>query len=90
MSKSEIILTHEQIEELANELLGTCQTFYEVCDDLYNCSAIDLHDDSLRAFDELVFQCADCGWWHESPCSIDEDDQVCDQCLSQRGDDEEC
>ena len=62
-------------EELAEELIGTC----EGCNPEERLSPCTMDD--LMAFDALAFECAECGWW----CGVEErNDQdgepVCDEC----------
>ena len=52
-------------EELAEELLGTCETIPEW--------ALESGDKFLNDFDNRIFQCICCGWWSDKS-EVQEDD----------------
>lgn len=68
-------------QDLADRLIGTCD----------NCDPCEeLGDDivAIEEFDQLCFECSECGWW----CSTDElnnedGDNRCDECFEGSGDD---
>lgn len=60
----------DTIREIADDLLGTCQTLAEVCE------KHDISDDNLTGEDLLLF-CETCGWWQ--PADID-DNGNCPDC----------
>jgi hypothetical protein len=84
---SEINLTREQIQRIAEDLRGTTQSLEKVISDELGEEIEDiciLSHASLVSIDELVFNCDICGWWcGTDEYSPDEDQtgQVCDECV---------
>lgn len=63
-------------EELADELIGTCNP-----NNIIPGEALGDDPEALAAFDELAFECESCGWW----CATEEqnDGGVCDDCADE-------
>jgi hypothetical protein len=70
------MVENNKIEELINDLEGTCQSFSDGCDDL-NIKENDLTSNQLDMIDERIFNCSTCGWWFESG-EQDEDNNCID------------
>lgn len=71
----------EKMDEFANALVGTCGMWGPSVDD-YGMLVEDL-DDILGEIEELVYECARCGWWCDGSDryeGIDCDGDVCGQC----------
>lgn len=49
----------DRVEEVAEELVGTCESLRDVVTDA-ECDDAEF----LQALEELVFCCEACGWWH--------------------------
>lgn len=66
------------IQALAERLLGTCE---HATDEI---EALSIEE--CRELDYLVFNCAGCGWWHDSGEQHDIDAEwYCHDCAKQRG-----
>ena len=69
------------LDEIVDELLGSCQSLDDVLDGHF-IEIDDLSMKDLGYIDDAIFNCDYCGWWCElSEISIDiEDGQVCMDC----------
>lgn len=75
-------LNDQQIEELAYDLAGTCQSLDMALENLFERPLESLEPDDLAELDSKVFLCRVCDWWSEiSDMSNDpEQDWVCEDC----------
>lgn len=66
----------ERAQQVAEELIGTCQSLSEVLEDDFD--ALTDNKDFTDELDQLVTLCEGCGWWAES----DEFDEgaMCAEC----------
>lgn len=69
-------LSDDQINTLADNLLGTCSSIDDHLPNGLTFDDLDVEDCEL--LDDKVVQCADCGWWCEMS-EINEDGQ-CGDC----------
>lgn len=70
-------------EELAEQLLGTCNN--ELGEPLYE--KYSLNADFTSTFDDLVFNCDCCGWWFEA--NEQDEEYRCEGCHDEAEDSEE-
>ena len=83
MSKQEITLTNEQIDELINYLQGSCISFDTALMELFNIKSFtDLDNKNLEEIDSHIFECDSCGWWYDlgEQSNEVEEDSVCTSC----------
>lgn len=81
--------TDEQINELAHDLLGTCESLEEALRRLYsneNDLYLELTVADCQALDAEIFCCGQCSWWEETSQESAESG-VCIDCHS--GDDDD-
>jgi hypothetical protein len=81
------VLTQNQINELYNDLVGTCSDIDIVLMELFEVDSItELSPATLEEIDQMMFNCGECGWW----CDINEStecpggDEVCEECACRK------
>lgn len=75
--KKKRALTDEQIQALAGDLLGTCDTLDEHLPDGVKFEALTFEDCSR--LDDEVMRCEACSWWVES--GYTNENGECDECV---------
>jgi hypothetical protein len=75
-----------RVQELADDLTGTCQTLADVCKK-HGFAEEDLSMAELGQLDEIVFCCECCGWWDEA--GEQDVNQNCEDCREDAGKDED-
>ena len=72
------MITHENIQQIANDLKGTAQSLDALLAEGYGTEFSEVPTELLYLLDQEVMQCVNCGWWEDSE-NIN-DDQVCEEC----------
>lgn len=74
-------MKHAQISFIIENLMGTCKTVEEVCNE-YGLEERDLAAEDFDEIDNSIFLCADCGWWYDlgEQGECDGDDTICEKC----------
>lgn len=83
---SQIILSEDQVKELAEYLLGTCNSIY----DGFAMIGVDKDRVAAQSFDAIdaqIFLCDTCGWWY--PESENSGQQTCTDCNEQEIEEDE-
>lgn len=78
--KDEVKRIRERAREVADELMGSCNSLHSVLGDADEHLQDDY--DFLDTLDGLVAQCNGCGWWGE-PCMVNDDCDTCDECFEE-------
>ena len=75
-------ITQEQLEEIVENLQGTCNDLDSIVDEVTNCvcSGLDLTFDQHDYINQQIFLCETCGWWYEI-CEQSEDFENCESCF---------
>ncbi|MCK9267227.1 MAG: hypothetical protein M0P14_00765 [Alkaliphilus sp.] len=75
-------LSKDQLQDIIENLQGTCLTLDDVLDD-YGLSSEDLNLEDLSRIEEEIFLCDGCGWWYESSELGDDEDGefLCRWCI---------
>ena len=72
------------INELAEHLMGTCQSLAEGCE-TFEIDEDDLTSEDYQIIDNITQVCNDCGWWCEvADLTVYEDEQMCYDCKGER------
>lgn len=75
--------SEDQISDLAELLMGTCQDISAVIKSLDMDESLFTNED-WSYFDDLVGECSVCGWWYERSEILEvevDDEPVCDSCF---------
>jgi len=72
------------VEEIADELRGSCQMLSSVLE-RHDMDGADNDSDFCARLDALVFCCEICDWWHEQSEMGERDDDrwICEQCTAE-------
>lgn len=79
-----IKLTSEQIEGIAEELIGTTKDLDRYLEEHGLPPSDQIDTDSLTELDSQVFLCSSCGWWYSA-----DDCAIYDLCYECEDDDEQ-
>lgn len=77
------MITNEQLEEIKQKLLGTCQGLHVVLDEMGIEESVDEVEDRLLD-GNAVECCMECHWWFESHAlemSDEHNGPVCEDCV---------
>lgn len=77
-----IMLTVKEKQEIANELIGSCTSTWEIADQYLKDNPFDGDLEVEQAANEYgVFLCV-CGWWcEEDEMNFDKHDARCEECV---------
>lgn len=86
--KPKIKLTEEQIRDVTDGLSGTCNDLdtiiASVTGEDIQCADDDVDDASLREIHAEIFQCEQCGWWHDmGDQAAEADTMMCSDCAEE-------
>ena len=94
-----LVLTQKEIEEIAYDLQGTCKSIDQaICDvvdqrhtseRIYDLSEVSNWKELCAHVDNVVFECACCGWWCETGDYAEVQDNPNGDVCSDCGPDEE-
>lgn len=79
--------TDEQITEFAESLEGSCRLILNDEQDIFE----NMTESQYDIFNDLVFDCANCGWWTNGGDRYYHDScgDICDECDSEMNEEEE-
>jgi len=78
--------TDEQIEEFADNLVGSCGIFDKEDAEMFDSMTVSQN----IIFDEIVFDCEQCGWWSVAEeKNQTENGQICEECWEDNNNEEE-
>lgn len=73
------------LKHLIDNLKGSRDEIDYMANIIYDIEDFDYFEDlsieELDEIDDCIFRCIQCGVWHEQPCEIVDDEQMCLDCV---------
>ena len=76
------MITTEELEELIQELEGSCKSLYQTIESLLGKDEDELTIEQLEEIDSRIFHCAECGLWYsiDNESGSDPSELICNDC----------